>query len=201
MSTVHVEGTWPIELDLGPARRRMSSREFLEFCSRNGDVRMEMTSEGNVIVMVPSGFESSCTETELVRQLANWAAIEGRGQAAGPQAGFELPNRAIRSPDASWTRLDRISCLTLEQRRGFLPLAPDFVVEVPSPSDRLKNFHAKLVEYIDNGVRLGWLIDPDTKTIWVYQPGVEPKQLDNPAEVAGDPVLPGFALNVTKLWL
>ena len=126
--------------------------------------------------------------------------MDGTGLAFDSSAGFTLPNGAIRSPDASWVRRERWNALTPDQQEKFAPLCPDFVVELRSRTDRLSDLHDKLQEYIDNGARLGWLIDPIDKRVYVYRPGQPVESLDDPATLSGDPVLTGFVLPVRELW-
>src|SRR5262249_46606376 len=131
---------------------------------------------------------------------ASWAETDDTGLTFGSSTGFTLPNGAIRSPDASWVRRERWDALTKEQRTRFAPICPDFVVELRSPTDRLSDLHDKMQEYIDNGARLGWLIDLIDKRAYIYRPGQPVESLDDPATLNGDPVLPGFILSVRELY-
>jgi Uma2 family endonuclease len=176
----------------------MTDEKFFEFCQLNSELRIERTVLGDVLIMPPTGGETSDRNAEITRQLRNWARQDGTGVAFDSSAGFNLPNGATRSPDASWVERSRLENLTLEQKRKFLPLCPDFVIELRSPSDRLADVKGKMQEYIDNGARLGWLFDPSNRQVYRYRPGIiEP--LDNPQEIS-DPLLPGFVLNLREIW-
>jgi Uma2 family endonuclease len=173
---------------------------FYEFCQANGDLQFEQTAEGEIIVMAPACFESGGQELEIGRQLSNWARREGSGRANGSNAGFRLPNGATRAPDASWTLKSRLTKLTADEREKFPPLCPDFVIEVRSPSDRLPTLRAKMDEYLANGVRLGWLIDPKQRKVYVYRPEKTVQVRSNPRQISGSPELPGFVLKLAEIW-
>ena len=150
--------------------------------------------------MPPTGLDSGWRNIRIARRLDTWTEADGTGIAFDSSTMFTLPNGAKRSPDASWVRRERWDALAQEQRQGFGLLCPDFVIELRSPSDRLKDLQEKMQEYIDNGVQLGWLVDPLEKRVSVYRPGQSVTILDDPASVSGDPVLPGFVLQVQELW-
>ena len=133
-------------------------------------------------------------------QLRLWAKRSGTGVAFDSNGGFILPNGAMRSPDASWVRRGRLVALTAEQKQRFLPVCPDFVIELRSPSDRLAPIEAKMREYIENGARLGWLIDPIERKVHVYKNGEPVRALDNPDTLRADPTLPGFVLDLKPSW-
>lgn len=149
--------------------------------------------------MAPAGGDASDRNAEIAFQLRRWAKRDGSGRTFDSSGGFRLPNGAVRSPDASWVGNARLATLTDDQRRRFLPLCPDFVVELRSPSDSLPALQDKMREYIDNGARLGWLIDPAGGQVFVYVAGTAPERLDTPAGVSGDPVLPGFRLDMDEI--
>ena len=150
--------------------------------------------------MPPTGSETGWRNNEISYSLTAWTQQDGTGLAFDSSTGFTLPNGAKRSPDASWIRRERWNALTKDQRVGFAPLCPDFVVELRSPTDLLCILQDKMQEYIDNGARLGWLINPIDKQVYVYRPSQPVESLDNPATLSGDPVLPGFVLRVQELW-
>lgn len=150
--------------------------------------------------MPPTGWETGERNSELTTQIRLWAKADGRGAASDSSTGFILPNKAERAPDAAWVRRERLAQLTAEQRRKFLPLCPDFAVELMSPSDKLLVVQAKMEEYIANGAQLGWLLDPDNRTVYVYRPNVPLETLENVLEVSGDPELPGFVLQLAEIW-
>jgi len=131
---------------------------------------------------------------------SNWTDRDGHGQVFGSSTGFILPNSAMRSPDVAWVRNERLDTLTDEQWQKFLPLCPDFVLELRSPSDSLRAVQRKMEDYCQNGAQLGWLPDPVSKSVHIYRPDSEPKILQNPATLSGEPLLPGFVLDLQKIW-
>ncbi len=188
-----------IRLQLHPAVP-MTQDQFFDFCQLNSDKRFERTAKGDLIVMAPCGGDSGFREAEVCIQLGVWARAIGRGKVGGSSNGYILPSGANRSPDASWITQDQFASLTAEQRRKFLPLCPYCVIEVRSTSDVLKVLQEKMEEYIANGCKLGWLIDPDQLQVHVYRPGQPVLVLDNPTSVSGDPELPGFVLDLERVW-
>ncbi len=161
-----------------------SSRKlFNELVAANPDLRIERTADGEVIVMAPAHSRTAHLNARLTQHLLNWADRDGKGQGFDSSNGYNLPNGANRGPDASWVLNSRLDALTPEQRDGFLPLCPDFVIELRSKSDRLSTVKAKMREYIENGVKLGWLIDPLKRSVLIYRPGVEPEHLSAPEAV------------------
>jgi len=183
-----------------PAGFELSDDEFFEICQANHELRMERTAKGEIIVMPPTGWETGDRNSEINMQFRQWAKREGSGVATESSTGFKLPNGADRSPDAAWVRRGRLAQLTAEQKRKFLPLCPDFVVELLSPTDKLEDGKAKMEEYLANGAQLGWLIDPDERRVYVYRPNTPVEMLENPESVSGDPELPGFVLQLTEIW-
>jgi Uma2 family endonuclease len=177
-----------------------TSDEFYELCQENPDVEMERTANGEVVIMSPAGSSTGARNLSIGSQLYNWNEEYELGVAFDSSAGFNLPNGADRSPDASWVTKERWDRLTSEQQDKFAPLCPDFVVELRSTSDSIKELRDKMQEYMENGARLGWLIDPQSRTVEIYEPGEEAEILHDPKSVAGDPVLPGFVLNMKKVW-
>ena len=199
LATTPVE-TNPIVLRMPPALV-MDDDEFFDFCQINRDLRIERTADGEIIVMPPTGSETGGRNFDLVVQFGNWVKRDGTGKGFDSSTGFKLPNGAERSPDASWVKKERWEALTPKQREKFAPLCPDFVIELRSPSDRVKSLHKKMEEYMDNGALLGWLIDPNNRQVYIYRPDGEVEQLDNPATVKGDDsVLPGFVLVMEEVW-
>ena len=178
----------------------MSRTEFFEFCQRNRDLRIERSAAGDLSIMTPTGGDSGRRNFGLVKQLANWIDRDGTGIGFDSSTGFWLPNGALRSPDASWVRRERWDALTKQQQKEFVALAPDFVVELRSSSERLTDLRAKMQEYVDNGVRLAWLIDPTTRRVEIYRPGQQPVAMDNPTSVSAEPELAGFVLDLTAIW-
>lgn len=180
--------------------RGLTREQYLAFIEANPDLRIERTATGEVIVLPPASSRTSAQNFEINGQLANWARENGSGIGFGPDSGYDLPNGANRGPDASWVLKSRLELLTEEEKQVFLPFAPDFAVELRSPSDRLRTVREKMHEYIANGTRLAWLIDPKTRTVYVYRPGAGEVVLENPTSVSGDPELPGFRLDLEHIW-
>src|SRR5688500_6238456 len=179
---------------------KMTPDEFWEFCRQNSKLRAELTKEGEVIIMPPTGFETSDKNSEINLQLRLWAKKDKTGIATESNAGFILPNGATRSPDAAWTKKEQLEKFTAKERQKFLPLCPDFVIELRSASDTLKDLQEKMEEYIENGARLGWLIDPQNKRVYVYRPNAEIEILENPETVSGEDILKGFELDLKEIW-
>ncbi len=178
----------------------MSDDQFFNLCAANRDLRLERTSHGEMIVMTPAGGETGNRNNDLSGQLWLWNKQSRLGKAFDSSTGFKLPNGAERAPDASWVAQARWDALSAEERRRFPPLCPDFVVELRSPTDRLPDVQEKMQEYMDNGARLGWLIDPETQRVHIYRPGQEAEVREKPASVAGEEVLPGFVLDMSDIW-
>lgn len=190
----------PLVLHLGPIIQRMTDDEFFEFCQKHPDLRIERTSEGDLIIMPPTGGETGRSNFKLTTLFGNWVEADGTGEGFDSSTIFRLPNGAERSPNAAWIKRSRWEALSKEERKKFPPLCPDFVIELRSDTDRLNVLQDKMQEYIDNGAQLGWLIDPLEKKVWVYCPEAEAECLENPATVSGDPLLPGFVLPLDKIW-
>lgn len=174
--------------------------EFERLAATYPELRMELTAEGELIIMPPTGGESGRRGFRLIGQLAQYLEKNEIGEGFDSSTGFTLPNGAERAPDLAWVERSRWEALAPNVREKFLPLCPDFVVEVLSPTDRLAQTQEKMQEYIANGARLGWLVNPRTKTVEIYRPDREVEVLENPATVSGEDVLPGFVLNLAKIW-
>jgi Uma2 family endonuclease len=178
----------------------LSDEQFYRLCGDNPELRIELTAQKELIIMSPTGSKTGWRGGRIFQRLANWAEADGTGLAFDSSTGFTLPNGAKRSPDAAWVRRERWDALTEEQQDEFAPLCPDFVVELRSRTDSLAMLQEKMEEYIENGARLGWLFDPKSRQVYVYRPGQPVECLDDPAEVRGDPVLPGFVFNPREIW-
>lgn len=189
----------PLVLHLEPIIN-LTDDQFFEFCQINRDLRIERTANGELLIMPPTGSETGNRNFKLSQQLANWIDTDGTGIGFDSSSGFTLPNGAERSPDAAWIKLERWNALTLEQKKKFAPICPDFVVELRSDSDNLAPLKTKMEEYIDNGASLVFLIDRKNRDIYIYRPGVGVECLKNPATVSGESVLPGFVLDLSKIW-
>jgi Uma2 family endonuclease len=189
----------PVVLKLKPAIN-LTDDQLFELCQLNRDWRIEYTAQGELIVMPPTGGETSNRNAELTFQVQAWTRRDQAGVAFDSSGGFKLPNGATRSPDAAWVRRSRLAGLTREQKQKFLPLCPDFVIELRSPTDNLQAVLDKMQEYLDNGAQLGWLLDPLTRRVHVYRPQRSPEILEAPSTVSADPLLPGFVLDLRKIW-
>ena len=183
-----------------PPVARLTDEQFYQLCQANRDLRFERNETGNLIIMSPTGGETSNRNGRLIQQLFNWNDRDNKGIAFDSSGGFKLPNNADRSPDAAWIPMEKWNALTLEQKQKFLPLCPDFVVELRSPTDNLKTLQAKMQEYIDNGTRLGWLINPQDKQVEIYRQDLEVEVLNSPTNLSGENILPGFVLNLELIW-
>ena len=177
-----------------------SDDQFHAFCRLNGDLGIERTAQGDLLIMAPASFRTSHLNLRIAVQLGQWAERDGTGLATESSGGFILPNSAVFAPDVAWIRSERLDAVPREQQHRFLPLCPDFAIELLSPADSLNRTQAKMREYIDNGLRLGWLIDPLERRVHVYRPGADVQVLDDPDGVDGAPVLPGFRLDLRGIW-
>jgi Uma2 family endonuclease len=182
----------------------LSDEQFYQLCRRNPDLRFERSATGELIIMSPTGSETSENNFSLYLALGNWNLKTKLGHCFESNGGFTLPNGAVRVPDMSWIRNDRYEALSKKQRTKFAPICPDFVMELMSPTDELRVVQAKMVEYIENGARLGWLINPKTKQVEIYRPsqesGYEKELLEMPQTLSGEDVLPGFELDLGFMW-
>ncbi|BAC90351.1 Uma2 family endonuclease [Gloeobacter violaceus] len=170
--------------------------QFFELCGINRDLRLERTAQGELIIMAPAGGDSGRRCANFLIELGFWHRRNNLGIVFDSSTGFKLPNGADRSPDAAWVKLERWQALSESQRRKFPPLAPDFVTEIRFPSDALKTLQTKMQEYVDCGVQLGFLIDPETQRVEIYRPGRDAEVLQSPQVLDGEDVLPGARLNL-----
>ncbi|MCC3473958.1 MAG: Uma2 family endonuclease [Microcoleus sp. PH2017_15_JOR_U_A] len=187
-----------ITLDLNPIIK-LTEEQFYLLCQENPDLKLERNPNGELIVMPPTGGETGKRNVKLIVQLAIWNEQTQLGEVFDSSTGFTLPNKADRSPDVSWVEKSRWEALTAQQREKFIPLCPDFVIEILSPSDSLKKTQDKMQEYIDNGCRLGLLINRKKQQVEIYRPDREVEVLQAPQTVSVD-VLPGFTLNLRQIW-
>ena len=193
------ETSLPLVLRLKPVVD-LSDDQLLALCAINRELRIERNAKGELLLMPPAGSETGQEEGEITRQLGNWAKRDGSGVAFGPSAGFRLPNTAVRAADAAWVRRSRWEAIPPEDRKKFVPLCPDFVIELRSPSDRLRDLLDKMEEWIANGARLGWLLDPEPRHVYIYRPDQPVERRENPDTLSGDPLLPGFVLDLREVW-
>jgi Uma2 family endonuclease len=179
---------------------KLTSEQFYQLCEENPDLKLERSANGELIAMPPTGGETGKRNVKLTTQLDLWNEQTELGEVFDSSTGFTLPNKADRSPDVSWVEKSRWSTLTPEQREKFIPLCPDFVIELVSPSDSLKKTQEKMQEYMENGCRLGWLINRKKREVEIYRPGLDVEVLHSPLTLSGENVLPGFVLNLQKIW-
>ncbi|NEO81777.1 Uma2 family endonuclease [Moorena sp. SIO4G3] len=177
---------------------KLTDEQFFQLCQDNRDLRLESTSKGELIIMPPTGWKSGNRNSRLTQRLGNWADSDGTGLAFDSSTGFRLSNGANRSPDASWVRGERLEALNRDPAK-LLPMAPDFVAELRSANDNLKTLQEKMQEYMDCGVRLGWLIDPQNQQVTIYRPGQDREVLQSPSSLSGEDVLPGFVLDLAQI--
>jgi Uma2 family endonuclease len=189
----------PLVLRLRPVLD-LSDDQLLALCEINHELRIERNVKGELLIMPPTGGETGDRNSEINFQLRGWAKRDGTGTAFDSSTGFRLPNGAMRAPDAAWVPHARLVDISHEERRKFLPLCPDFVIELRSPTDALRDVRAKMEEYLANGARLGWLIDPGPRHVYVYRPGAPVERLESPDTISGDPVLPEFVLDLREIW-
>ena len=176
-------------------------KQFEVLALRNRDLRLERTAKGELVVNPPTGWETGKRNFSLTGQLFQWCdRHEDLGMGFDSSTGFILPNGATRSPDASWVSRSRWEALSDEQKGTFPQICPDFVVELRSRSDTLNDLQNKMQEYLDNGARLGWLLDPKHRRVEIYRPSQPVEVLDNPTQLSGEDVLPEFVLSLSKLW-
>ncbi len=187
-----------------PPKFKITPEQFERLAEFNQDKRMELTAEGELIVMPPTGGTAGWKNFKITAQLGNWAIEDGTGIGFDSSTEFTLPDGSRRSPDAAWIRLERWNQLTQKQQDGFPPIAPDFVIELVSPSDlvnqRYEDLQEKMNLYLKNGVRLGWLIEPKNKRVEIYRQGQPVEIRDNPSLLTGEAVLPGFVLNLQQIF-
>ncbi|MEH1904852.1 MAG: Uma2 family endonuclease [Nostoc sp.] len=191
-TTTTFPSTFKLKIDL-------TDEQFFQMCQKNRDYRFERTASGELLIMPPTGSDTGNRNFDIVVELGIWNKQTKLGKGFDSSTGFTLPNGAERSPDASWVKIERWNALTPEQQEKFAPICPDFVVELRSRSDSLKELQEKMPEYIENGAQLGWLIDRKNKQVEIYRPGKNVEILDNPATLSGENVLPGFVLDLRQI--
>ncbi|TAE61178.1 MAG: Uma2 family endonuclease [Nostocales cyanobacterium] len=178
----------------------MNDDQFFDFCQLNRNFRIERNQLGDLLIMSPTGSETEEKNFNLIVQLGNWTKQNSTGVGFGSSSAFTLPNGAVRSPDAAWIKKERWEAIPTEQRKKFAPICPDFVVELRSETDNLKTLQEKMAEYIENGVKLAWLIDIKQQKVYIYRPGKNIEELDHPQTLKGEDILPGFVLDLTEIW-
>lgn len=179
----------------------VTQEQFTALAASNRELRLERTAQGELILNPPTGWETGKRNRSISGELYIWWRNAGKpGEVFESSTGFILPNGANRSPDACWVSQERWDALTPEQKGTFANICPDFVVELRSSSDSLISQQEKMREYMDNGAVLGWLIDPQNRTVEIYRAGLEVEVLANPSELSGEEVLPGFLLDLREVW-
>jgi Uma2 family endonuclease len=178
----------------------LTDEQFFELCQLNRDLRIERTADGELLIMPPTGGNTGNRNLEIEGQLWLWDRQTKLGKAFNSSTGFKLPNGAERSPDAAWIKLERWEMVPQEQQEKFVPLCPDFVVELKSPTDSLTALQSKMEEYIQNGAQLGWLIDRKQRRVYVYRAQMAMQCLENPSVLDGESVLLGFVLDLSEVW-
>jgi Uma2 family endonuclease len=189
-----------ITLNLHPVIE-LTDERFEQICQSNREWKFERTAQGELVILSPTGGQTGNRNWKLTGQFWGWSQQNNLGEGFDSSTGFRLPNGATRSPDFAWVRLERWQALTPEQQRKFVPLCPDFAIELRSPSDELGELQLKMQEYLDNGLRLGWLIDPESRQVEIYRSGQQVEVLENPKTLSGEAVLPGFVLNLSTIFV
>jgi Uma2 family endonuclease len=187
----------PVRLRL---ERPMTDEELMRFCAANEVLRVEREPNGEILVMTPAGFKTSRMNSRITRLLDEWAEADGRGVTTDSNGGYTLPDGSMRAPDGAWVESRRWQALSAEQQTGYAPVCPDFVIELRSPSDRLRDVEAKMAQWIANGARVGWLIDPERKVVAIYRAGQAAEVLEDPSSVQGDGPVAGFELVMARVW-
>jgi Uma2 family endonuclease len=192
-----------LQIDL-PVRlipeRPMTDEELMRFCAANETLRVEREPNGEILVMTPAGWNTSKMNQRIGRILDEWAEQDGRGYVTDSNGGYTLPDGSMRAPDAAWVARRRIDTLTAEQRASFVPVCPDFILEIRSPSDSLRELKQKMEQWIANGAEVAWLVDPIERAVTVYRPGAEPELHANPSSVQGTGPIAGFELVLARVW-
>jgi Uma2 family endonuclease len=179
---------------------RLTDKEYFAFCAANPDLNVERTSEGDIVIVPPAGGESDFRNVSVITSLNLWARMDGRGRTFGSSVQFLLPDGSGLSPDAAWVSKDRLSLLSKVEKRQFLRVVPEFVVEVMSPGDRLAAAQKKMGLWMANGVELGWLIDGDARRVYVYRGSSEPRVAADAENIAGEGPVEGFVLQLGEIW-
>jgi len=188
-----------LTLEMKSADLRLGDAEFYRLCKANPDLKLELTAEGSLVIIPPTGWDTGYRNADLNWYVVSWAKKDGTGIVLDSSTGFKLPNGATRSPDVSWVLKTRIEAIAPDPDK-FLPLCPDFAIELRSANDNLSDAQKKMQEYIENGLKLGWLIDPKRRKVEIYRTGNPVETIDFTTHLSGENVLPGFTLDVTKVF-
>lgn len=188
-----------ITLTIPPNINVFSDDELYAFCLANPELHIERDENGHIIIMPPTGLESSFTNGELFGEVRNWNRQTKAGRTSESNGGYTLPDKSMRAPDVGWVSKERLMSVLPEELKKFAHVCPDFVIEVRSESDNLSELQAKMEKWLQNGVRLGWLVDPQLKTTTIYRPGQEPISKPFTETLSGEDVLIGFTMNVAEV--
>ncbi len=180
--------------------RPMNDEEFMRFSGVNEPLRMEQESNGEILVMSPTGMEGAGSNADLTGELVLWARQDGRGKVFDSNAGCRLPDGSVRAADAAWVSWPRWNALSRDEQRRFSPLCPEFLIELRSPSDRLADLQAKMRMWLANGAELAWLIDPERRIVEIYRPGREPEIVEGMSAVEGEGPVSGFTIELARIW-
>jgi Uma2 family endonuclease len=189
----------PLPLRFRP-EKPMSDEDLMRFSAANDALRVERDANGEILVMTPAGSKTSRMNSRITRLLDEWAETDGRGIAFDSNGGFNLPDGSVRAADAAWVHKSRWDALSDADQARFSPICPDFIIELRSPNDSLTELKQKMEQWLANGVQLGWLIDPEDKTVSIYRPGEQPEILAHPTSVLGKGVMGGFELVMARIW-
>ncbi len=187
-------------LNLKPLVDPITIEHFEQLCQSNPELKLETNYKGELIVMSPTGYETGKNNADLIMQFGIWNRKYKLGVVCDSSTGFILPNKAIRSPDVSWIAKERVANLTKKEKAKFLNLVPDFVLELMSPSDKIEDVENKMQEYLDNGAKLGWLINPQQEQVEIYRPGQQPEVLNKPSFLSGENLLPQLIVELDFVW-
>jgi len=198
MSTITINLPSILELDINNVN--LTDEQFFMLCQDNPDLRFERSADGELIIMPPTGGITGDRNSDLNYQLRGWSRKNKLGKTFDSSTGFKLPNGANRSPDASWVKMEHWNTLTEDEKEKYIPLCPDFAVELMSPSDTLEKTRTQMREYMENGASLGWLINRKQQQIEIYRPNQKVEILNFPQTLSGEDILPGFVLDLTEIW-
>ena len=187
-------------LNLKPLANKITVEHFEQLCQLNPELKLETNYQGELIIMSPTGYETGMNNAGLIAQFWNLNRQDQLGIVCDSSTGFILPNGAIRSPDVSWIAKARVAQFSKEEKAKFLPLTPDFALELMSPSDQLKTTQAKMSEYRDNGVKLAWLINPQQQQVEIYRPAKPVEVVNQPSFLSGEEILPGLIIELDFIW-
>jgi len=197
MNLAFAESELPVRLRFD---RSMTDEELMRFCAANEPALVEREANGEVLVMTPAGFGTGRINSRITRSLDEWAEADGRGVVTDSNGGYALADGSVRAPDAAWVSLRRLERLSEEEKKGFAPVCPEFVVELRSPTDKLDGLRTKMEMWIGNGAEVAWLVDPVRKAVEIYRAGEQPEIHEEPTSVQGSGPVAGFELVLARIW-